>query len=356
MLPGYLSVVRTPLGKLNVNAAATYLFVVVGTLAAVLSISDGTVRTMLLVMLVAGTAAVGLIALLRRGRGRRFSKEEINKKSRDVIDGVKNTAVIFSSDVKWLEQCMPQIHIAIQRGVDIYVIYDPPGINPDKAKRTRELVERLKRERVFVIAAREEHRLRATLVDYDDPDDAHVSVFGKSSTGDPPYSFETYGVADHRVLVNVFTVAFKGYLTTNKESGPTTIAVPYPPGKSEKLPKSDKLSADSLDRLTAGLKELLLTPKAKFFSVPGVFVDQEALGIKSGQLYFFIKDLNPPQDVTPEELKLPLLTSLLVDSSIIKVNRDGTDYYCASVKDWERGLGTSPKVAQLPVASADDAG
>ena len=103
--------------------------------------------------------------------------------------------------------------------------------------------------------------------------------------------------------------------------------------------------SEATQRLASGLKEALGAPNAKFVRIPKVFGVEEAIGIKSGQLYYMIKELKTPVDTASEEqLKLPLLKVVLGECPIVSVKHDGADYFCASLEDWTRGLGKAPRL------------
>ena len=71
------------------------------------------------------------------------------------------------------------------------------------------------------------------------------------------------------------------------------------------------------------------------------------LGIKSGQLYHLIKNSKSADDPqTENELKRPVLTMLLGEGALKIVKYGSEEYYCATVKDWERVLGSKPVASE----------
>lgn len=64
---------------------------------------------------------------------------------------------------------------------------------------------------------------------------------------------------------------------------------------------------------------------------------QRVLGMKSGQLYYLIKELKSESIRQPEEsLKKPIMERILGDGNVTIHRDNGTEYFCASPEVWER--------------------
>jgi DNA helicase HerA-like ATPase len=104
-----------------------------------------------------------------------------------------------------------------------------------------------------------------------------------------------------------------------------------------------KAMSEALDELKNGLLEVLNSGKAKF-----VQVDDELVGIYSGQLYYMIQQVKQPSDIQPEEqLKKPLMSLILGEGSVrIVKHSDNKEYYCTSLDNWTKALGKKPRVSR----------
>lgn len=139
------------------------------------------------------------------------------------------------------------------------------------------------------------------------------------------------------VRVRSFEALYRECVTT--DAG----AVPLPGTRAHEISSA---MSEATDRLARGLRDALKAPNAKFVHIPRALGEHEGIGIKSGQLYYMIKDIRTAADTASEEqLKLPLLKAILGECPIALVKHEQSEYYCASLADWTRGLGKAPRVA-----------
>jgi uncharacterized protein len=103
--------------------------------------------------------------------------------------------------------------------------------------------------------------------------------------------------------------------------------------------------SESTERLKQGLISALNSPKIRFINIPNALSGGvEGVGVKSGQLYYLIKDLKTPADTQSEEqLKKTLISLILGEGNFVVLQHEGTDYYCASRECWE-AAGIIPKI------------
>lgn len=92
----------------------------------------------------------------------------------------------------------------------------------------------------------------------------------------------------------------------------------------------------AIDRLAGELAKKLGGPNVKYYEItqcmPG---GQTGYGIKSGQLYYLIKEVKTPADTTPEnQLKMQLLEEILGAGVVQVVPYEGNEYYCATEQAW----------------------
>jgi hypothetical protein len=103
--------------------------------------------------------------------------------------------------------------------------------------------------------------------------------------------------------------------------------------------------SESLKRLKKDLIEALKSPKTKF--VPITAEDEareEYVGIKSGQLFYIIRDLKTEADTQSENyLKEKLLNLILGEGTLRIMKRNGDEFFCAKIDAWREGLGETPK-------------
>lgn len=101
----------------------------------------------------------------------------------------------------------------------------------------------------------------------------------------------------------------------------------------------------ALDRLKTGLVDALKRNTTKFYRIPGALPGGEGIGVKSGQLYYIIRDLKTPADTQPEDqLKQILLNLILGEGNVHVKKHNGQEYFCASMEAWEKVLGRRPAV------------
>lgn len=94
----------------------------------------------------------------------------------------------------------------------------------------------------------------------------------------------------------------------------------------------------ALDRLTGNLRDALSQGNVKWLRIPDPA--GEKIGVKTGQLYYLIKEIKTPADTqTEEQLKEELLNRLLGEGAVELKDYQGNRYHCARIDDWERVLG-----------------
>lgn len=107
--------------------------------------------------------------------------------------------------------------------------------------------------------------------------------------------------------------------------------------------------AGALDRLAAQLLAILKTEvKIKYVRIPGALPGgRDAVGVGSGQLYYVIKDIKTETDTqTEDRLKRELLVRILGEAAVHETKHQGKDYFCAAIEEWERVLGSRPRVKE----------
>jgi len=103
----------------------------------------------------------------------------------------------------------------------------------------------------------------------------------------------------------------------------------------------------AIDRLARDLAKALGQGNIKWVRIPGATGDR--VGVKTGQLYFVIKEIKTPSDTQPEEqLKEELLNRLLGEGAIEVRDFQGGKYHCAQLEDWQRVLGKTLTVKDQP--------
>jgi hypothetical protein len=76
---------------------------------------------------------------------------------------------------------------------------------------------------------------------------------------------------------------------------------------------------------------------------------REGVGVYSGQLFHLIRDAKDPNEIrTEEQLKRPLFTQIFGEGAWAIAELGSREYYCASVQDWTRILGSTPNVRDTP--------
>jgi uncharacterized protein len=139
--------------------------------------------------------------------------------------------------------------------------------------------------------------------------------------------------------------SFEGLYKQNVNSD--TAAQPVPNIRAQGLLRH---LSEALDRLAAALIPKLKEPNVKFCAIPQQKLPAggQPIGIKSGQLYFLIRDIKTASDTQSEEqLKRPLLTHILGEGRVHVLKHGDTEYYCADVQDWSTVLGYSPKLISI---------
>ena len=92
----------------------------------------------------------------------------------------------------------------------------------------------------------------------------------------------------------------------------------------------------AIDRLAAELTEKLRGANVKYVEIPSCMPGGQAgYGVKSGQLYYLIKEIKTPSDTTPEnQLKMQLLEEILGAGAVQVMQHEGNEYYCATEHAW----------------------
>jgi uncharacterized protein len=126
-----------------------------------------------------------------------------------------------------------------------------------------------------------------------------------------------------------------------------TAAQPVPNIRAQSLVRH---LSEALNRLADGLVQKLKESSVKFCAIPQQKLPSggQAVGIKSGQLYYLIRDIKTTSDTQSEEqLKRPLLTHILGEGRVHLLKHGDTEYYCADAQDWSSALGYSPKLTSI---------
>jgi uncharacterized protein DUF87 len=107
----------------------------------------------------------------------------------------------------------------------------------------------------------------------------------------------------------------------------------------------EKALSGASERLVKSLVDGLKQPNIKWVRVPGP--SGEKVGIKTGQLYYLIKNIKTPSDTQSEEqLKEELLNKLLGEGAVEIRELQSNKYHCARVEDWERALSKKLQVRE----------
>jgi uncharacterized protein len=101
----------------------------------------------------------------------------------------------------------------------------------------------------------------------------------------------------------------------------------------------------ALDRLSQSLTQSLKQPNVRWVRIPQALPGGvEGVGIKTGQLYYLIKEIKTPSDTQSEEqLKRVLLDAILGEGVAVLKQHEGADYFCARQDQWETALQKSIK-------------
>lgn len=139
--------------------------------------------------------------------------------------------------------------------------------------------------------------------------------------------------------------SFEGLYKHNVNSN--SAAQPVPNIRAQALLKH---LSGALDRLADGLIRRLKEPNVKFYAIPQQKLPSggQPVGIKSGQLYYLIREIKTASDTQSEEqLKRPLLTHILGEGRVHLLKHGDAEYYCADAQDWNSALEYSPKVTSV---------
>lgn len=132
------------------------------------------------------------------------------------------------------------------------------------------------------------------------------------------------------VRISDFEALYANYVQKGADAAPAII----PRDAAEK-----EARRASHNRLAEALRAALKGPSVRFF-----WVNQQSklVGLKSGQLYFLIKDIRTVDDYESEEmLKRPLLEELIGAGAVLDGQApDGKPAFVANLENWERALGT----------------
>src|SRR6266568_1098886 len=140
------------------------------------------------------------------------------------------------------------------------------------------------------------------------------------------------------VRVRSFEDAYRGNVNSNKAAirldGTTAQSI-------------EKALSGAIDRLVRNLAEGLKQGNIRWVRISGA--TGEKVGIKTGQLYYLIKDIKTPSDTQSEEqLKEELLNRLLGEGAVEIRELQTNKYHCARLEDWERALGKKLQVKDQP--------
>jgi hypothetical protein len=95
----------------------------------------------------------------------------------------------------------------------------------------------------------------------------------------------------------------------------------------------------------AALKEALTKSNIKWVAVGRLPSGKEGIGVKSGQVFYVLKDLRQPEDTeTDDALRDRLMKMLVGEAELEQVEHDGKPYYAASLEAWKKALGVEPRV------------
>jgi uncharacterized protein len=121
-----------------------------------------------------------------------------------------------------------------------------------------------------------------------------------------------------------------------------------PAVKAEAAARIAREIQESLADTKRALLGALQAPTVKFVTLPIASATGDALvGIFSGQLYYLIKEAKRATDIqTEEELKIPLMTSILGESNLRIVEYGGRKYFAAPLRAWTSALGEAPQVSE----------
>ncbi len=111
---------------------------------------------------------------------------------------------------------------------------------------------------------------------------------------------------------------------------------------------NERLSS-AFERLNESFVEALKSTRVKFYRIPKALPgDVDGIGIKTGQLYFVIRDIKTSIDTQSEnQLMRPLLTHLLGEGSVLPVSHEKQDYFCSTLEKWSLVLGKPPRLVDL---------
>lgn len=110
-----------------------------------------------------------------------------------------------------------------------------------------------------------------------------------------------------------------------------------------------KVTSEAMAHIKDNLVEQLKHRSTKYYRIPNAIPGgQDGLGISNGQLYYLIRDSKSPDDPrTENELKRPILTLLLGEGNLHVVEYGSNQYYCATLQNWERVIGSKPLISEL---------
>ncbi len=134
------------------------------------------------------------------------------------------------------------------------------------------------------------------------------------------------------VRVRSFEGLYRGNVKFDDASG----AVPDTPAS-----KVHKDVSARLNELAGRIKESLKAPSTKF-----VQVSPDKVGIKSGQLYYLIRDAKSLNDYeTANQLMEPLLTIILGEGNFQQTEFKDKEFFCSSQENWAKALGKNIRIS-----------
>jgi hypothetical protein len=98
--------------------------------------------------------------------------------------------------------------------------------------------------------------------------------------------------------------------------------------------------AGAHERLRQDLLNSLRQPRVRWVRISNALPNgSDGVGIKTGQLYYLIKEIKTASDTQSEEqLKRVLLDAILGKGVAVVKQEDGADYFCATQDQWEAAL------------------
>ena len=163
----------------QINLIAGFASIVSLVLTAIPAIFSGTVSAYVqsLLAFICVLILILIYVWLRKYTPNRTStipKEQLVKVARQHIDSASNKIVLFSNDLSWVSDYADSLRARIQANCEVVVLHRQSTI-----PRVKQNAQFLQQMGATVIELVEDHRIRATLIDPDDPDTARLFVAHK---------------------------------------------------------------------------------------------------------------------------------------------------------------------------------